>query len=65
MNKPELLAPAGSFEKLQAAVRFGADAVYLAGDGFGLRVRASNFGYDQMDEAFQYLHERGGKKKVM
>ncbi|PLX66763.1 MAG: peptidase U32 [Denitrovibrio sp.] len=64
MNKPELLAPAGSFEKLQAALRYGADAVYLAGDGFGLRVRASNFGYDQMDEAFKYLRERDKKGYV-
>jgi len=64
MIKPELLAPAGSFEKLKAAVRFGADAVYLAGDGFGLRVRASNFGLDDMQKAFRYLHERDKKGYV-
>ncbi|PLX69223.1 MAG: peptidase U32 [Denitrovibrio sp.] len=64
MNKPELLAPAGSFEKLVAAERFGADAVYLAGEGFGLRVRASNFDFAQMEEAFQYLHKREKKGYV-
>ncbi|ADD69069.1 peptidase U32 [Denitrovibrio acetiphilus DSM 12809] len=64
MNKPELLSPAGSFEKLKAAVRFGADAVYLAGAGYGLRVRASNFELPEMEEAFRYLHERGRKGYV-
>jgi putative protease len=64
MNPPELLAPAGSFEKLKAAVRFGADAVYLAGQGFGLRVRASNFDMAQMEEAFRYLRSHGKKGYV-
>lgn len=64
MDKPELLAPAGSFEKLKAAVRFGADAVYLAGQGFGLRVRASNFDLSEMSRAMSYLHERGKKGYV-
>ena len=40
---PELLAPAGGWEQLRAAIRFGADAVYLATDKFGLRQRADNF----------------------
>jgi len=56
MRKPELLAPAGSFEKMQAAVRFGADAVYMAGKGFGLRARATNFDYDEMERALSWLH---------
>lgn len=64
MRKPELLAPAGSFEKLVAAVRFGADAVYMAGEGFGLRVRASNFNPEEMSKAFGYLRERGKKGYV-
>ena len=64
MNKPELLAPAGSFEKMVAAVRFGADAVYLAGQGFGLRVRASNFDMAGMENAFRFLHENGRKGYV-
>ena len=41
--KPELLAPAGSMEKLKAAILFGADAVYLGGKSFGLRAFSSNF----------------------
>lgn len=64
MNKPELLAPAGSFEKMQAAVLYGADAVYFAGSGFGLRARAGNFEPDEMDKALKFLHERGKKGYV-
>lgn len=59
MNKPELLAPAGSFEKMQAAVLYGADAVYFAGSGFGLRARAGNFEPDEMEKALNYLHSKG------
>lgn len=43
MNKIELLAPAGNMEKLKMAIRYGADAVYLAGKGFGLRAYGGNF----------------------
>ena len=43
----ELLAPAGGMEQLRAAVRFGADAVYLAADRFGMRARAANFALDE------------------
>lgn len=64
VKKPELLAPAGSFEKMKAAVRFGADAVYMAGEGYGLRVRASNFTPDEMVRALEYLHARGRKGYV-
>ncbi|TCK60010.1 peptidase U32 family protein [Seleniivibrio woodruffii] len=64
MNKPELLAPAGSFEKMQAAVQFGADAVYFAGSGFGLRARAGNFEADEMAEAFAFLRANGKKGYV-
>ena len=42
-NKPELLAPAGDFERLEMALHYGADAVYLAGKQFGLRASAGNF----------------------
>lgn len=45
MTKPELLAPAGDFEKLQIAINYGADAVYISGPSFGLRAKAKNFGY--------------------
>ena len=43
MKKPELLAPAGNFEKLRYALHYGADAVYCAGKKFGLRAKADNF----------------------
>ena len=43
MNKPELLCPAGDLERLQMALHFGADAVYLAGAQFGMRAGAENF----------------------
>ena len=60
----ELLSPAGNFEKLKAAVRFGADAVFMGGPAFGLRANAGNFSFDEMDEAFKYLHDRGKKGYV-
>ncbi len=53
----ELLAPAGGMEQLQAAIRFGADAVYLAVDRFGMRARAENFTLDALDEAISYAHD--------
>ena len=43
MNKPELLAPAGSLAKLKYAIMYGADAVYIGGEAFGLRAKAKNF----------------------
>ncbi len=60
-KKPELLAPAGNPEKLQAAIRFGADAVYLAGDRFGLRAGAGNFTLEEMASGIDYAHEHGCK----
>ena len=59
MQKPELLAPAGNREKLETAVRYGADAVYLGGKEFGLRNLADNFTVDEMAEALEYCHARG------
>jgi putative protease len=56
-NKIELLSPAGDMESMKAAIRYGADAVYLGGEGFGLRVNAS-FGKDDLAEAVKYAHER-------
>lgn len=64
MKRPELLAPAGSFEKMRAAVLYGADAVYFAGTGFGLRTRAGNFDPEEMEKALRYLHEKGKKGYV-
>ena len=60
-GKPELLAPAGNPEKLRAALRYGADAVYLAGDRFGLRAGAGNFTLEAMSEGIAYAHALGKK----
>ena len=51
IKKPELLSPAGDAEKLRAAVRFGADAVYLAGEAFGMRSASKNFSLEGLYEA--------------
>lgn len=64
MNKPELLAPAGDLEKLQAAVLYGADAVYLGGKSFGLRAAAGNFTPEEMAQGVEFAHERGRKVYV-
>lgn len=61
MKKPELLAPAGSFETLEAAVMCGADAVYLGGNKFGARAFATNFNNDEMIKAVNYAHLYGVK----
>ncbi|MBE6606029.1 MAG: U32 family peptidase [Ruminococcaceae bacterium] len=58
-NKPELLSPAGNFEKMKSAILYGADAVYLAGNDFGMRAAADNFSNDELKEAIKYAHERG------
>ena len=55
---PELLSPAGNFEKLKAAILYGADAVYFAGETFGMRAAADNFNMDELREAISYCHER-------
>ena len=59
-RSPELLAPAGDRERLEAAVRFGADAVYLGGSAFGMRAAPANFTFDELRCAVEYAHERGG-----
>jgi putative protease len=64
MFKPELLAPAGSFDKLKAAVSYGADAVYLAGQRFGLRSAADNFTPAELEEGVAFAHARGVKVYV-
>ena len=58
-GKPELLAPAGDRERLEAAVRFGADAVYLAGKEFGMRTASPNFGTEELAAAVGYAHGEG------
>lgn len=60
----ELLSPAGDREKLIMAVAYGADAVYLAGPGFGMRAGAGTFGREDMVWAAAYAHERQGKVYV-
>lgn len=64
MKTPEILSPAGSFEKLKFAVLYGADAVYLAGTNFGMRAASDNFSPDELIEAVKYTHERGVKLYV-
>ena len=63
-NKAELLSPAGNAEKLEAAVRYGADAVYLAGKQFGMRAASDNFTAEELGWAVQYCHQRGVKLYV-
>ena len=58
---PELLSPAGNFEKLRAAILYGADAVYLAGQMFGMRSAADNFTVQELYEAAEYVHARNKK----
>ncbi len=61
MNRVELLAPAGDLEKLKYAVVYGADAVYIGGEIFGMRVSAKNFSVEQMAEGIVFAHQRGVK----
>ena len=61
MKRPEILSPAGNFEKMRAAILYGADAVYLAGHIFGMRAAADNFSVEELAEAVEYAHERGVK----
>lgn len=64
MGRIELLAPAGDMNKLKAAVEYGADAIYLGGESFGLRKASKNFTMEDIIEASKYLHERGKKLHV-
>ena len=63
-RKIELLIPAGSMEGLKTAIHYGADAVYMGGEAFGLRANAKNFTIESMKEAVSYAHERGVKVYV-
>ena len=58
---PELLSPAGNFEKMVAAIHYGADAVYLAGQSFGMRAAADNFSMEELSRAITYAHGKGVK----
>ncbi|MBO7288972.1 MAG: U32 family peptidase C-terminal domain-containing protein [Clostridia bacterium] len=61
MNKVELLAPAGSLTKLKYAIEYGADAVYIGGEEFSLRVASQNFTLPEIKEGIEYAHKRGKK----
>lgn len=61
MRTIELLSPAGNPEKLKMAIRYGADAVYCAGQDFGLRASSANFSHEELEEAVQFVHNHGKK----
>ncbi|PZE19528.1 peptidase U32 family protein [Paenibacillus xerothermodurans] len=61
LEKPELLAPAGSLEKLKFAVHYGADAVYIGGQQYGLRSNADNFTFEEMREGVEFAQRYGAK----
>ena len=64
MRETELLIPAGSLDVLKTAVVYGADAVYIGGEVFGLRAKAHNFSKEEMKEGIAFAHERGVKVYV-
>ena len=64
IKRPELLVPASSLEVLKTAVIFGADAVYIGGEAYGLRAKAKNFSMEEMTEGIAFAHERGVKVHV-
>ena len=64
IKRPELLVPASSLEVLKTAVIFGADAVYIGGEAYGLRAKAKNFSMEEMAEGIAFAHERGVKVHV-
>lgn len=64
MKKPELLIPASSLEVLKTAVLFGADAVYIGGEAFGLRAKAKNFSHEDMKEGIAFAHARNVRVHV-
>ena len=61
MKKPEILSPAGDFEKMKYAIAYGADAVYMAGQSFGMRAAAANFSADELRTGIAYAHAQGVK----
>ncbi|MBR5762611.1 MAG: U32 family peptidase [Lachnospiraceae bacterium] len=64
IKKPELLVPAGSLEVLKTAVIYGADAVFIGGEAFGLRAKAKNFSKEEMAEGIKFAHDHGAKVHV-
>ena len=63
-ERPELLSPAGDRERLEMALAYGADAVYLAGTAFGMRAFAGNFDRDGLREAVALAHGQGARVHV-
>ena len=63
-TRPEVLAPAGTLEKLKVAIDYGADAVYIGGQAYGLRSRAGNFTFDEMREGVEYAASHNAKVYV-
>ena len=61
VKKPELLAPAGNLEKLKIAVQYGADAVFIGGQEYGLRSNADNFTFEEMKEGVEFAKKYGAK----
>lgn len=61
LERPELLAPAGNLEKLKFAIHYGADAVYIGGQKYGLRSNADNFSFEEMEEAVKFANQYGAK----
>ena len=61
---PDLLCPAGDLTRLKAAVDYGADAVYLAGEEFGMRTAATNFGEEDLKKGIEYAHKNGVKVHI-
>ncbi|HEP1717613.1 TPA: U32 family peptidase [Streptococcus pyogenes] len=63
-KRPEVLSPAGTLEKLKVAINYGADAVFVGGQAYGLRSRAGNFSMEELQEGIDYAHTRGAKVYV-
>ena len=61
---PEVLAPAGDEERLEYALQYGADAVYLSGEAFGMRMACANFDRDALGRAVKKTHDAGKKLYV-
>ena len=61
MKKIELLSPAGDLERLKVTLLYGADAVYIGGEKYGLRANATNFTLEQIKEGCQFAHNLGKK----
>ena len=64
LKRPEVLAPAGTLKKIKTAIHYGADAVYIGGDAYGLRSRAGNFSFEEMEEGVAFANQYGAKVYV-